>query len=69
MSSQHALVRVYLSTGQRNVIGACLLNGVIYFVEWPKLCNFGTKVGNTTPVGQYPKGASSYICLDMADNF
>jgi len=37
MSSQHALVWVYLRTGQRNVTGAGLLNGVIYFVEWPYL--------------------------------
>ncbi len=31
-------------------------------------CNFGRKVGATTPVGVYPKGASPYGVLDMAGN-
>jgi len=31
-------------------------------------CNFGRNVGDTTPVGNYPKGASPYGCLDMAGN-
>ena len=31
-------------------------------------CNFDMAVGDTTPVGQYPKGASPYGCLDMAGN-
>jgi len=31
-------------------------------------CNFDKQVGDTTPVGQYPKGASPYGCLDMAGN-
>jgi len=32
------------------------------------LCNFNNIVGGTTPVGQYPKGASPYGLLDMAGN-
>jgi formylglycine-generating enzyme required for sulfatase activity len=31
-------------------------------------CNFNNKVGDTTPVGRYPSGASPYGCLDMAGN-
>lgn len=31
-------------------------------------CNFAWKVGDTTPVGTYPKGASPYDVLDMAGN-
>ena len=31
-------------------------------------CNFGMKVGDTTPVGSYPKGASPYGLLDAAGN-
>ena len=32
-------------------------------------CNFGMKVGDTTPVGQYsPQGDSPYGCVDMAGN-
>jgi formylglycine-generating enzyme required for sulfatase activity len=31
-------------------------------------CNYGRNVGDTTPVGQYPNGASPYGCLDMAGN-
>ena len=31
-------------------------------------CNFGMNVGDTTPVGNYPKGASPYGVLDMAGN-
>ncbi len=34
----------------------------------PDLCNFGMNVGHTTPVGQYPKGASPYDVLDMVGN-
>jgi formylglycine-generating enzyme required for sulfatase activity len=34
-----------------------------------KRCNFGRKVGDTTPVGQYsPRGDSPYGCVDMAGN-
>src|SRR5690606_17447059 len=33
-----------------------------------KLCNFNMNVGDTTPVGAYPAGASPYGCLDMAGN-
>ena len=33
-----------------------------------KRCNFGTKVGDTTPVGKYPDGASPCGALDMAGN-
>ena len=33
-----------------------------------ELCNFNNNVGDTTPVGQYPKGASPYGVLDMAGN-
>jgi formylglycine-generating enzyme required for sulfatase activity len=32
------------------------------------LCNFNGNVGDTTPVGLYPKGASPYDALDMAGN-
>jgi formylglycine-generating enzyme required for sulfatase activity len=32
------------------------------------LCNFDLNVKDTTPVGQYPKGASPYGLLDMAGN-
>ena len=32
------------------------------------LCNFGMNVGDTTPVGANPKGASPYGVLDMAGN-
>ena len=31
-------------------------------------CNFTMNVGGTTPVDQYPYGASPYGCLDMAGN-
>ena len=31
-------------------------------------CNFAGNVGDTTPVGKYPKGASPYGVLDMAGN-
>ena len=31
-------------------------------------CNFNKNVGDTTPVGKYPKGASPYGVLDMAGN-
>jgi serine/threonine-protein kinase len=33
-----------------------------------ELCNFNGNVGDTTPVGLYPKGASPYGVLDMAGN-
>lgn len=33
-----------------------------------ELCNFAGKVGKTTPVDRYPKGASPYGALDMAGN-
>ncbi len=33
-----------------------------------ELCNFAMNVGDTTPVGAYPKGASPYGVLDMAGN-
>ncbi|RLC76924.1 MAG: hypothetical protein DRJ03_27755, partial [Chloroflexi bacterium] len=34
-----------------------------------RLCNFGGKVGGTTPVGRYsPPGDSPYGCVDMAGN-
>jgi serine/threonine-protein kinase len=44
--------------------------------KWPwgnepptdKLCNFNRNVGDTTPVGNYPDGASLYGALDMAGN-
>ncbi len=32
------------------------------------LCNFNMNVGDTTPVGSYPKGASPYGVLDMSGN-
>ena len=32
------------------------------------LCNFNRNVGDTTPVGEYPKGASPYGVMDMAGN-
>jgi formylglycine-generating enzyme required for sulfatase activity len=31
-------------------------------------CNFNMNVGDTTPVGQYPQGASPYGVLDTAGN-
>jgi len=34
----------------------------------PERCNFGGNVGDTTPVGAYPNGASLYGLLDMAGN-
>jgi len=34
----------------------------------PELANFRLNVGQTTPVGSYPKGASPYGLLDMAGN-
>jgi formylglycine-generating enzyme required for sulfatase activity len=34
----------------------------------PELANFGMNVGQPTPVGSYPKGASPYGLLDMAGN-
>jgi formylglycine-generating enzyme required for sulfatase activity len=34
----------------------------------PKLANFNDLVGDTTPVGSYPSGASPYGLLDMAGN-
>jgi formylglycine-generating enzyme required for sulfatase activity len=33
-----------------------------------RLCNFDNKVGDTTPVGKCPAGASPYGALDMAGN-
>ena len=33
-----------------------------------KRCNFGSKVGDTTPVGEYPDGVSPCGALDMAGN-
>lgn len=33
-----------------------------------ELCNFNNIVGDTTPVGRYPQGASPYGLLDMAGN-
>ncbi len=33
-----------------------------------ELCNFGMNVGDTTPVGKYPKGVSPYGVHDMAGN-
>jgi formylglycine-generating enzyme len=33
-----------------------------------ELCNFGGNIGDTTPVGQYPTGASPCGALDMAGN-
>lgn len=33
-----------------------------------RLSNFASKVGKTTPVGTYPKGASPYGLMDMAGN-
>ena len=33
-----------------------------------ELCNFGGNIGDTTPVGQYPAGASPCGALDMAGN-
>ena len=32
------------------------------------LCNFNMNVGDTTPVGKYPDGASPYGALDMSGN-
>ena len=34
----------------------------------PKLANFNHIIGDTTPVGSYPEGASPYGALDMAGN-
>ena len=34
----------------------------------PDLCNAEERVGETTPVGRYPRGASPYGALDMAGN-
>jgi formylglycine-generating enzyme required for sulfatase activity len=34
----------------------------------PKLLNFNNLIGDTTPVGSYPLGASPYGVLDMAGN-
>jgi formylglycine-generating enzyme required for sulfatase activity len=34
----------------------------------PVRCNYGLKVGATTPVGLFPSGASPYGVLDMAGN-
>jgi formylglycine-generating enzyme len=31
-------------------------------------CNFSMNVGDTTPVGHYPAGASPYGLLDIAGN-
>ncbi len=31
-------------------------------------CNFNMNIGDTTPVGNYPDGASPYDVLDMAGN-
>jgi len=37
--------------------------------QWdPERLNFGSRVGRTTPVDQYPQGASPYGCYDMAGN-
>lgn len=34
-----------------------------------ELCNFwDSRIGDTTPIGDYPKGASPFGCLDMAGN-
>jgi len=33
-----------------------------------ELCNYANQTGGTTPVGNYPVGASPYGCLDMAGN-
>jgi hypothetical protein len=33
-----------------------------------QLCNFGGNIGHTTPVTQYPKGASPYGVMDMSGN-
>ncbi len=33
-----------------------------------KLCNFNNNAGHTTPIGDYPAGASPYDALDMAGN-
>jgi formylglycine-generating enzyme required for sulfatase activity len=35
--------------------------------DWTR-CNFKGEVGDTTPVGQYPKGASPYGVFDMSGN-
>jgi gamma-glutamyl hercynylcysteine S-oxide synthase len=32
------------------------------------LCNFGSRLWGTTPVGSFPEGASAYGCLDMTGN-
>ncbi len=32
------------------------------------LCNHGNKIGNTAPVDNFPKGASSFGCCDMLGN-
>jgi formylglycine-generating enzyme required for sulfatase activity len=35
----------------------------------PTYCNYGpSNIGDTVPVGSYPKGASAYGCMDMAGN-
>jgi formylglycine-generating enzyme required for sulfatase activity len=35
----------------------------------PTYCNYGPSgIGDTMPVGSYPKGASAYGCMDMAGN-
>ena len=34
----------------------------------PKLCNYDTLVGHTTPVNAYPAGQSGYGCYDMLGN-
>jgi len=33
-----------------------------------RLCNFSSKIGDTTSIGNYPDGISAYGCLDMAGN-
>ena len=33
-----------------------------------ELCNFDEKIGHTTPVTQFPKGASAYGVMDMSGN-
>jgi formylglycine-generating enzyme required for sulfatase activity len=39
-----------------------------YELPMKELCNFGANVGDTTPVGQYPAGASPCCALDMPGN-